>query len=94
MSRKKIYKKRVNADEIQGTAFTRNRTSGITAKEVGEVGTVQNEGTEPTKQGNLEDPTEETRNGKGIEEKAGNPTGFIKHDNDIQVTNPMVTLNI
>lgn len=66
---------------MQGTATTGDQTSGITVEKTGEVGTVQNEGTEPTKQRNLEDPTEETGNGKGIEEKAGNPTGFVKHDN-------------
>ena len=47
-------------DEIQGTTFTRNRTNGIAIKETGESAKVQNEGTQPTKQGNLEDPTEET----------------------------------
>lgn len=71
----------MNTDEIQGTAFTRNQTNRITAKEAGKVGTVQNEGTEPTKQRNLEDPTEETGSRKGTEGEKGKPTGFVKHDN-------------
>lgn len=66
---------------MQGTATTGDQTSGITVEKTGEVGTVQNEGTEPTKQGNTENLTEEAGNGKGIEEKAGNITGFVKHDN-------------
>lgn len=78
---------------MQGTATTGDQTSGITVEKTGEVGTVQNEGTQQLEQGNSENSTEETGNRKGIEEKAGNPTGFIKHDNDIQVTNPVVTLN-
>nr|UVY18231.1 MAG: hypothetical protein [Bacteriophage sp.] len=72
-------------DEIQGTAFKRNRTNGITAKKAGKVGTVQNEGTEPTESGNLEDPTEETGNGKGTEGEKGEPTRITKNGVSIQV---------
>lgn len=50
-------------------------------KTSGEIGKIQNEGTEQHEQGNSENSTEETGNGKGIEEKAGNITGFVKHDN-------------
>ena len=66
-------------NEIQGTTFTRNRTNGIATKEAGKVGTVQNEGTEPTKRGNLKDPTEETGNGKEIEGETRKPPGVTKN---------------
>jgi hypothetical protein len=71
----------VNTDEIQGTAFTRNRTNGITAKEAREIGTVQNEGTEQIERGNIESLAEEKRSGEGTEGKTGNPTEFVKYDN-------------
>ena len=52
----------VQADEVQGTTITGDQPSGITVKDAGEVGAVQNEGAQQLKQGNLEDPTEETGN--------------------------------
>ena len=66
---------------MQGTATTGNQTSGITVETSGEIGKIQNEATQQLEQGNSENSTEETGNGKGIEEKAENITGFVKHDN-------------
>ena len=67
----------VQADEIQGTIGTGIETSGITVEKAGEIGKIQDAGTQPIEQGNSEN----------LEEKTGNSTEFVKHDNDIQVTN-------
>lgn len=73
----------MQADEVQGTTITGDQSSGITVKEAGESGKVQDAGTQPIKQGNSENLDEKTESGNGLEEKAGNSTEFSKHDNDI-----------
>ena len=78
---------------MQGTATTGNQTNGITAKKTGKVGTVQNEGTEPTKQRNLKDPTEETGNREEAEGETGKPTGITKNGVSIQVIDKEVEEN-
>lgn len=77
----------VQADEIQGTIGTGIETSGITVEKAGEIGKIQDAGTQPIEQGNSENLDEKTESGNGFEEKTGNSTEFVKHDNDIQVTN-------
>lgn len=83
----------VNADEVQGTTTTGDQPSGITVEKTGEVGAVQNEGAQQLEQGNSENPTEETGNGKNAEGEAGKPTGITKNGVDIQVINPEIVLD-
>lgn len=52
-------------------------------KKPGEVGAVQNEGTEQLEQGNSENSTEEAGNRENAEGEKGTSTGFVKHDNNI-----------
>lgn len=78
----------VQADEVQGTTITGDQPSGITVEKAGEIGKIQDEGTQLTEQGNSENLDEKTESGNRFEEKAGNSTEFVKHDNIIQVTNP------
>lgn len=83
-----LASQRVQADEVQGTSITGDQSSGIAVEKAREIGKIQDEGTQPTEQGNSENLDEKTESRKGFEEKVGNSTEFSKHDNDIQVTNP------
>ena len=68
---------------MQGTATTGDQASGITVEKTGEIGAVQNEGTEQLKQGNSENSTEETGNRENAEGEKGTSTGFTKSGSGI-----------
>lgn len=83
----------VYADEVQGTTGTGNEASGVTAPDIGEVGTEKNETTETAKQPTAENPNGETGSESNDSNQSGNATQFVKNGSDIQVTNPEVVID-
>lgn len=82
----------VYADEVQGTTGTGNETSTVTTAETGTTGTEKNETAQTDKQPTAETANAEARSQSNDSNQSGNATQFVKNGNDIQVTNPNVTI--
>lgn len=84
----------VYADEtnVQGTVTAGDNTSTVTTAETGRTGTEKNETAQTDKQPTAEIANAETGSKSNNSNQSGNATQFVKNGNDIQVTNPNVTI--
>lgn len=82
----------VKADEVQGTTTAGDNTSTVTTAETGRTGAEKNETAQADKQPTAETTNAEVGSQSNDSNKQGNATEFVKNGNDIQVTNPNVTV--
>ena len=83
----------VKADEVQGTTGTGTSTSAVTTSQSASVQNDQNTGAQPTEQPATESGATDQGSASDDNQQRGNATQFTKDGNDIQVTNPEVTID-